>query len=99
MPRVNWQPEISLGNLVSVATTIVVLTAGWTALQSDVKAQTSRIDKLEARLLDNENADRGRDVAVAGDRLRQTEILAEMRADLRYLRAAVEASQRQQSKP
>lgn len=95
MPKVSWQPEISLGNMISVITTIVFITTTWVTLQSDVKAQSSRIDKIEARVAKGEDDDKQRDVVLSTERLRQTEILAEMRADLRYLRAAVETAQRQ----
>lgn len=81
--------------MISVITTIVFITTTWVTLQGDVKVQSTRIDKLEARVGKGEDDDKQRDVLLSTERLRQTEILAEMRADLRYLRAAVETAQRQ----
>lgn len=94
MPRIDWKFDVSLGNMISVATIIVSITAGWVALQSQSEAQADRLTKLETRVSGAENRAELSAREAQTERVRLTEILSELRTDIRYLRRAVEQSQK-----
>jgi len=75
--------DISIGNLVTIATVIVGLTAGWTQLRAD---QDGMKEAFGDRLKELEVSDKER----SRRELNQAQMLAEMRADIRYLRETVE---------
>lgn len=84
---------ITLGNALTMASMVIGVVLTWTALASDVSANTTanerqdrQIAALDARLTSLVEA-------IASDRLKQTAILTEMSTDLRYLRQAFEHSQ------
>lgn len=70
--------EVSLSNIIALATILVALAVGWQTLASDVAASNRRIDKNDKQL-----------EVIATERIRQTEILTELRADVRYLRERI----------
>lgn len=71
--------DVSLGNLVTIATVIIGLTTGWTQLRADQKSMNDRLVELEES--DAKRQDRDYNTA---------QVLAEIRADLKYLRITVE---------
>jgi hypothetical protein len=77
--------DISIGNLVTIATVIVGLTAGWVQLRADQDGMKEAFGERLRELEQSEKERNRRD-------LNQVQILAEMRTDIRYLRETVERS-------
>ena len=73
------RPDISVGNLITIGGLIVGLSVGWQKFDSTLEDHARRLAALET-------AERERQV----DRVSQVQLLAELRSDLKYLRAAVE---------
>jgi hypothetical protein len=91
MPRVQFNPEVNYGHLLTLAVLLVSLIGGWFMLTTTVTANTSRIDRHElaiSELTATVAADRAADTA------RQIELvrtLTQMQADLGYLRQHLDA--------
>lgn len=85
--RRRWRPEISLGNVLQIGAMVVGLAVGWTQLRADQDAMRSeferRVSTLEAISKERANRD-----------LQQVQMLAEMQADLRYVRAQLDRLER-----
>lgn len=86
MSGFTWKPDISVGNLITIATMLFMVGVGWSAMNGRVDSQQRRLDELAARV--EQDADES-----AKERLRVTELLTEMRADIRYLRERANAQQ------
>lgn len=99
MPQVVWKPEISLGNVGSLLATVVVIVAGWTTIENKVATDAEKITKLENRVSAAEARNDLQDQNFSTDRLRQTEILTEMKTDLRYLRSGLDEIKRAATLP
>jgi hypothetical protein len=101
--RVN--PELTLGNLLTVAAMILGLTGSWFVMRLNVDQNTARIQALEVsvraeldavRLEVRAVSDRGqsdREAALA-QQIELTRVLTEMQTDIRYLREALDASRK-----
>src|SRR3990172_8292101 len=91
MDKPRWfNPEVSIGNLLSAVVVIVGLAIGWQTLAGvtqsnakDITAVAIRVTALEVSL-----ASILRDINA--DRLAQTRMLTELQTDMRYTRQAVE---------
>lgn len=90
MPTINWKPDLSLGNVLTILTTVITLVTAWTALQARVEAQDLRAATLEKRMAKIEEEDRKQNAEAQADRVKVTEILSELRTDIRYLRLTFE---------
>ena len=80
--------DISLGNILTIATVIVGLSAGWTQL----KADQASIQKDQQRV---EIALTSRLAALEQERVQNAQSLTEMRTDIRYMRQAMERMEQQ----
>ena len=94
MPRITWKPEIATGHLIQIAVMLVTLTAIYVKLEATVEHQDVRISLIEKKLVEGEIAREQIKASVTSERIRQTEILAEMRGDLRYLKQAIDEIRR-----
>jgi len=99
MTSPKWlNPQVSVGNLLSVATLIIGLTIGWQTIVGvtqtnarDISSVTKRVDAMElnlATIVREFNA----------DRLDTTRLLTELQADMRYTRQAVDEIRNSQAK-
>jgi hypothetical protein len=86
MPQVNWRMDFSFGNVLTIVTLLVGLVVGWQTLASTVEAHTATLDSLDTRLKQEETKFQQLLDAVQQDRVRQTEILTEVRTDIKYIR-------------
>ncbi|NBN64119.1 hypothetical protein [Pannonibacter tanglangensis] len=75
--------DISLGNLLTIATVVVGLSAGWTQLKADQATIQRDQQRVEAALT-------ARLAALEQERVQNVQSLTEMRADIRYMRQALE---------
>ena len=86
MPQINWKPDFSFGNILTIATLDIGLVIGWQTLVGEVKANTEDISALDERVTDQEKRFNAWVQNEQLERIRQTEILTELRTDLKYLR-------------
>lgn len=89
MPQINWRMDLSFGHLLTIITTIGGLIIGWQTIVSDVRAHTTKIEVLDQRLGKQELRFQEWVDTAQTERIKQTEILAELRTDLKYLRQAI----------
>ncbi|MDD7908686.1 hypothetical protein PUV47_02045 [Pseudovibrio exalbescens] len=75
--------DISLGNIITIGGMLVGMALGWGQLQSKITEHTRRIDKLEQAESDR-----------LSERVVQVQLFAEIRADIKYLRQAIERLER-----
>lgn len=75
--------DISLGNIFTIITFVIGLTAGWTQLKADQATLDKRITDLEQDRRERSRQD-----------LLMAQTLTEMRADIKYTRLAVERLER-----
>ena len=83
--------DVSLGNLITIATVIIGLSAGWTQL----KADQANIQRDQNRL---EQAMANRLQALEQERIVTAQMLAEIRTDARWTRQAVERLEQERAK-
>lgn len=83
--------DVSLGNLITIATVIIGLSAGWTQL----KADQANIQRDQNRL---EQAMAARLQALEQERIVTAQMLAEIRTDARWTRQAVERLEQERTK-
>jgi hypothetical protein len=83
--------DVSLGNLITIATVIIGLSAGWTQL----KADQANIQRDQNRL---EQAMANRLQALEQERIVTAQMLAEIRTDARWTRQAVERLEQERVK-
>ena len=80
--------DISLGNILTIATVIVGLSAGWTQIKADqanIQRDQQRVEQsLTARL-----------TALEQERVQNVQLFTEMRTDMRYMRQALERMEQQ----
>ncbi len=79
----SWKSEVSLGNILTALTLVVTLAVTWGIVTNRVDAQEMRLQELTERV-------RAVDADAQRERVRLTELLTELRTDVRYLRAIVE---------
>jgi len=99
MTSPKWlNPQISMGNILTIAATIIGLAMGWQTIvgvtqtnAKDVASVTRRVDAMEiniATIIKEFNS----------DRLDTTRILTELQSDMRYTRIAVDEIRNSQAK-
>lgn len=88
-----WNPDLSLGNVLTMGTMVIGLSVGYATTTGTVAAHTSDIKKLDDRLTAHEQRFNDTLALIAQNRLDQTTILTEMRTELRHLREAVNRMQ------
>lgn len=86
-PRKFFRGDISIGNLITIGSVVVGLSVGWTQLRSD---QENMKADFERRLIELEQDKKERAVRD----LANAQMFAEMRADIRYTRQAIERLER-----
>lgn len=88
IPRVDM--GISMGNILTIITMIVGLSVGYEATVGNVTANTKNIYENSQRI--NKISDRVTTLidALQSERISQTQLLTEMKVDLRYLRQTVD---------
>ena len=98
-PKFNSQ--ISLGNVLQLCAMLVTVTIAYANLQAGIAANRVEIDRHTRDLLNLESADarlaaaiQSVDRGAAADRAEIKEILVEVRADLRYMREAIDRQPR-----
>lgn len=79
----SFSPQISVGNLLSIATVIVGLAMGWQALSSSVAEMERKVTKIEIE------ADKLRDHVTANE-LTTQKTLTEIQTDMHYVRQALD---------
>ena len=79
----SYRPDISLGNLLTLAAMLVGLALGWQALSSSVAEMERKVTKIEIE------ADKLRDRVTANE-LTTQKTLTEIQTDMRYVRQALD---------
>lgn len=93
MPQINWKPDFSFGNALTMISMLVAAIIGWNTLAHETKANTLDIQRIDQRLTSQEERFNKTLDALAADKIRQTEVLVEVQTNLRFLREAVEQMQ------
>ena len=75
--------DISLGNILTIATVIVGLSAGWTQLNADQASIQRDQQRVEIALT-------SRLAALEQERVQNVQLFTEMRTDMRYMRQTLE---------
>lgn len=90
MPRVQFNPEINYGHILTLLALMVSLAGGWFVLTNTVAQNTLRLDTVETNVAElSTQVAEDRAVAIS----RQIELartLTQMQADLTYLRDALD---------
>jgi pyruvate dehydrogenase complex dehydrogenase (E1) component len=89
-------PTVSLGNWLTIATLLVGMAMGWQAMASTSQHQAKQLQAVEMRVAQMETR---METRVSQDAQKQVELiqaLTELRADLKYLREAVDQLQQLQ---
>jgi hypothetical protein len=88
-----WKTDLSLGNVLTMATIIVGLAIGWQTIVGNVNTANGEVRRLDQRMDQFEGRFNTLLETLAKERVTQTQILTELSADLRYLRQSVEKVQ------
>lgn len=83
-------PKVSMGNLLTIGSVIVGLTIGYQTIVGNVGANSSELVRQDKRLIAVETKIDRLFGEMQNDRLAQTAILTELRADVRYLRESMD---------
>jgi hypothetical protein len=90
MPEIKWRGDISLGQVITILTMLIGATIAWQTIVLRVEANANDIAALAARVDKQELVVQRALSEAQTDRLSQTEILTELRTDMRYLRSAID---------
>lgn len=83
-PRRGWiQPGISVGNVLVLISMFVSVAVGWARLESGLAEHNRRIQELEAA-----------DKSLVSERMREARDMADVRADMRWIRSTLERLER-----
>lgn len=99
MPQITWRMDFSFGHLLTIITMVSGLFLGWQTLVTEVQAHTNALASLDKRVTAQEQRYQQLVDAAQADRIRQTEILAELRTDIKYLRQTLTALSGEKSTP
>lgn len=83
-------PQISIGNILTVLSVAVALVVGWVEMTGAVRDVALEQNRLNARVSVVENRFDDMLTSLHSDRVANTRALAEMGADIRYMRQAVD---------
>lgn len=89
-PGFNWKPDISLGNIVTWAMMLVALGMAWSDLNSRVEYVSEKVESIVGRVAAAEIEAKSVAATYTADRIRLTEKLSDIQADIRILRQAFE---------
>jgi hypothetical protein len=90
MPEIKWRGDISFGQVITILTMLIGATIAWQTIVLRVEANANDIAALAARVDKQELVVQRALSEAQTDRLSQTEILTELRTDMRYLRSAID---------
>ena len=83
--------DISLGNILTILTMVIAAALGWQQLASALELHATRIDKLEMRIGVVSAETQALAKTRSDDKLEVTSVLVELRTDIRYMRAQLDA--------
>lgn len=90
MPKLEFDPKFSIGNVVTVALLIISLVGGWFTLTGNVTTNAREIVNVSTRVSELEKSVAALVRDLQNDKLDQTRILTQLQTDMSYTRAAVE---------
>lgn len=90
MPKLEFDPKFSLGNIVTVGLLIISLVGGWFNLTNGVGTNAKEIDAVKTRVSHIESSLADLIRGLGSDKIEQTRILTQLQTDMSYTRAAVE---------
>lgn len=90
MPKLEFDPKFSIGNVVTVALLIISLVGGWFTLTGNVTTNAREIVNVSSRVSELEKSVAALVRDLQSDKLDQTRILTQLQTDMSYTRAAVE---------
>lgn len=90
MPKLEFDPKFSIGNVVTVALLIISLVGGWFTLTSNVSTNAREIVTVTSRVSELEKSVAALVRDLQNDKLDQTRLLTQLQTDMSYTRAAVE---------
>lgn len=90
MPKLEFDPKFSIGNVVTVGLLVLSLVGGWFTLTGNVSTNAKEIASVSQRVsvLESSLAELIR--GLGNDKVEQTRILTQLQTDMSYTRAAVE---------
>lgn len=91
MPQIAWRMDFSFGHLLTIITMVSGLFLAWQTIVADTRAHATAISSLDKRVTAQEQRFQQLVDASQADRVRQTEILTELRTDIKYLRQTLTA--------
>lgn len=90
MPRVQFNPEINYGHILTLLALMVSLAGGWFVLTNTVAQNTLRLDTVETNVAElSTQVAEDRAVAIS-QQIELARTLTQMQADLTYLRDALD---------
>lgn len=90
MPKLEFDPKFSIGNVVTVGLLIISLVGGWFTLTGNVTTNAREIVNVSSRVTELEKSVAALVRDLQSDKLDQTRILTQLQTDMSYTRAAVE---------
>lgn len=90
MPKLEFDPKFSIGNVVTVALLIISLVGGWFTLTGNVTTNAREIVNVSSRVSELEKSVAALVRDLQNDKLDQTRILTQLQTDMSYTRAAVD---------
>lgn len=90
MPKLEFDPKFSIGNVVTVALLMISLIGGWFNLTNGVGTNAKEIDAVKTRVSHIESSLAEMIRGLGNDKVEQTRILTQLQTDMSYTRAAVE---------
>jgi hypothetical protein len=90
MPKLEFDPKFSIGNIVTIGLLIASLVAGWFNLTGSVSSNAREIITVSDRVTTLETNLNALIKEINGERLTQTRLLTQLQTDMSYTRAAVE---------
>jgi hypothetical protein len=90
MPKLDFDPKFSIGNVVTVALLLVSLVGGWFNLTNGVGTNAKEILSVSQRVTVLESSLSDLIRQLGQDKVDQTRILTQLQTDMSYTRAAVE---------
>ncbi len=96
MDKVRFDPQVSLGSLITTMTLVAGIALGWQSLAASVAVNQQDIARVAAATANNAQRLDSLNKEELDRRVQLTKMLAELQTDLRYLRAAVDDIKRGQ---
>ena len=90
MPKLEFDPKFSIGNVVTVGLLIISLVGGWFTLTGNVNTNAKEITSVSIRVTNLETSVADLVRQLSSEKVDQTRILTQLQTDMSYTRAAVE---------